>query len=166
MRPQVERLRSISSPFSADAGRGLFSQGVRYAISGVIVATVYFTVTTVLSLVAKMPFQVALAIGFCLSIFVHFTLQRFFVWTDQRGYALSFRYQVGRYLIAAGAQYAVAATTTSLLPSLLGVSTEAVYIVSALFTASVNFLVFRKRVFHANAVVTEVGPLSAVVEDD
>jgi putative flippase GtrA len=127
---------------------GVFGQGLRFALSGVIVALVYLLTTTLLALVLSLPFQVALPIGFCLAIGVHFTLQRYFVWGHGEHFALTFRRQAGRYLVLAGTQYAVTAASTSLLPSALGLSTEAVYLITVLFVSVINFMVFRNGIFH------------------
>lgn len=136
--------------FARDSG--IFGQGVRYALTGGIVSVVYLSATTMLALVAGMPFEVALPIGFGLSLLVHFTLQRVFVWKHGDEFALPLRHQVGRYLTLAGSQYALTAASTSLLPSAVGLPTEVVYLATALVITSTNFLFFRHRVFHAKAI--------------
>lgn len=127
---------------------GLAGQGVRYALAGVVVALVYLLATTLLAVVVGLPFQVALPIGFALALGVHFTLQRLFVWVHEEEFALPFQHQARRYLVVAGAQYGVTATTTALLPGVLGLSTEVVYLITVLLLASANFLLFRTVVFH------------------
>jgi len=139
-----EFLRALKTPESGVAG-----QGVRFALSGGVVALVYLATTTVLAEVAGLPFQAALAIGFGVAIAVHFTLQRFFVWTHHGEFALPLGHQVGRYLAAAAVQYGITAASTALLPSALGVSTESVYLVTVAVVFSANFLVFRYGIFHA-----------------
>lgn len=132
-----------------DPDSGLLGQGVRYAISGCIVATVYLGVTTLLADVVGLRFQIALAIGFCCGISVHFTLQRFFVWVHQEEFALPFRHQAGRYLLLSGAQYGLTAASTALLPGALGLPTELVYVATVAILVCTNFIVFRHGVFHA-----------------
>jgi putative flippase GtrA len=127
---------------------GLAGQGVRYAASGVVVALVYLITTTVLAEVVGLPFQVALPIGFMTALGVHFTLQRFFVWVHEEDFALPFAHQARRYLVVAGAQYAITAATTSLLPGALGLPTEVVYLITVLLLATANFMLFRTVVFH------------------
>ena len=127
---------------------GLAGQGVRYAASGVIVGLVYLITTTVLAEVVGLPFQVALPIGFVTALGVHFTLQRLFVWVHEEDFALPFAHQARRYLVVAGAQYAITATTTSLLPGVLGLPTEVVYLITVLLLATANFMLFRAVVFH------------------
>jgi putative flippase GtrA len=129
----------------------LRGQGLRFVLVGGVVAAVYLLVTTFLSVVVGVSFQVALAIAFCFAIALHFTLQRMFVWAHDEGFALSLRKQMGRYLPAVGAQYCVTALVTALLPSRLGVSTEAVYVITALLLAVGNFMIFRHKVFHSPA---------------
>jgi putative flippase GtrA len=133
---------------------------VRFALAGGTVALVYLTTTLVLAEVVGMPFQVALVIGFCVGLIVHFTLQRVFVWTHYEEFALPLHHQAGRYLIVAGAQYGVTAASTALLPTALGVSTEIVYLVTVAVVLSVNFLVFRYRIFHAKPAATDPAPPS------
>jgi putative flippase GtrA len=127
---------------------GLLGQGVRYALAGVLVALVYVLSTTFLAVVIGMPFEAALPIGFCLSLTVHFTLQRLFVWVHHEEFALPFRHQAGRYLALAGAQYGVTAASTSLLPAALGLSPEVVYLITVPVVTTANFLVFRNGIFH------------------
>ena len=66
--PAVRILRSPSS--------GLLARGVRYGLAGAAVALVYLSTTTVLAEVVRIPFQIALAIGFSVALIVHFTLKR------------------------------------------------------------------------------------------
>jgi putative flippase GtrA len=136
--------RSLRSPSS-----GLLGQGVRFALAGGTVALVYLGTTTVLADVVGMPFQAALAIGFCVGLMVHFTLQRVFVWTHHEEFALPLRHQAGRYLAVAAMQYGVTAASTSLLPSALGLPTEIVYLATVAVILCTNFLVFRHGIFHS-----------------
>ena len=133
----------------------LFGRGARFALSGCIVTGVYLATTTLLASVIGLPFQIALAIGFCSGLVVHFTLQRVFVWVHSDGFALPFRHQIGRYLLAAGSQYGLTVLSTSLLPPLLGISTEIVYLVTVALATSLSFLVFRRLIFHAKPVTSD-----------
>jgi putative flippase GtrA len=139
-------VRTLKTPES-----GLLGQGVRFALSGGTVALVYLATTTVLAEIAGMPFQAALAIGFSVGLVVHFTLQRWFVWTHHEEFALPLGHQLGRYLAIAAVQYGVTAASTGLLPSALGVSTEIVYLATVAVVVSTNFLVFRNGIFHAKS---------------
>lgn len=137
-------VRLIRSPDS-----GAIGQGARFVLAGGVVALVYLTTTTVLADVFAVPFQRALFIGFVAAVCVHFTLQRFFVWVHHAQFALGVREQVGRYLLVAVCQYVLTAMSTSVLPGALGVPVTLVYLVTAPTLTTVNFLVFRSRVFHA-----------------
>ncbi len=137
-------LRDIRSPKS-----GLLGQGLRFVLSGGFVALVYLTTTTLLHSELAVPFQIALAIGFALGMVFHFTLQRLFVWRHPGQFALPAHRQVARYLLVAGTQYGVTALSTARLPGLLGVPVEVVYLTTILIVTSINFVVFRGRIFHA-----------------
>jgi putative flippase GtrA len=125
------------------------AQAVRFAITGVVVATVYIAVTTFLSQASHIQFQIALAIGWCIGMSVHFTLQRTFVWAREGRFALPFGRQVRRYLLVAGSQLGLTAASTAMLPSVLGLPVEAVYLATAAALTSLNFVAFRHGVFHA-----------------
>jgi putative flippase GtrA len=145
--------RAAVRPFLTRALRepdpGILRQGLRFALAGGTVAVVYLTTTTVLAEVLGLAFQAALAIGFCVAVLMHFTLQRLFVWTHHDEFALPLRHQVGRYLTYAAAQYGATAAATALLPSLLGVSAEIVYLATVAVIVCSNFAVFRYGIFHA-----------------
>jgi putative flippase GtrA len=141
-------LRRLLTPAS-----GLLGQGTRYALAGAFVGVVYLSTTTLLAVVVGLPFRQALPIGFAVQLVVHFTLQRRFVWVHDDEFALPFRRQARRYLIVAGAQLGVTAATTSLLPPVLGLSTEVVYLISAVLQTAANFLLFRNVVFHPDRAV-------------
>ena len=89
-------LRTLTTPES-----GVLGQGVRFVVSGGTIALVYLATTTILASVVGLPFQLALAIGFSVSIALHFTLQRLFVWTHHEEFELPLHHQVGRYLTVA-----------------------------------------------------------------
>jgi len=112
------------------------------------VTVVYLAVTTVLSQVVGLPFQLALALGFVSALLLHFTLQRLFVWVHEDGFALPLRHQVGRYLAMAGAQYGVTAASTAILPGVLGVATELVYLATMAVATTSGFLIMRFIIFH------------------
>lgn len=139
--------QSVLSIRSLDSG--ILGQGIRFASVGVVVTLIYVTTTTVLTDIFGVPFQLALAFGLATAICVHFTLQRLFVWVHHAQFALGVRGQLSRYLPVAGIQYAITATSTLLLPGALDVSVTIVYLVITPTLTVVNFLFFRRRVFHA-----------------
>lgn len=132
-------------------GSGVLAQGARYALTGGTVTIVYLGSTTLLADVAGLPFQVALAIGACIGVSVHFTLQRLFVWAHRDEYALPLRHQAARYLVFAGVQYGLTAISTAVLPAALGLPVELVYLATVALLVSLNFLVFRNVIFHPKA---------------
>jgi putative flippase GtrA len=129
----------------------LFGQGVRYLLTGGTVTVVYLGTTTVLADLLGLPFQLALAIGACAGVSVHFTLQRLFVWAHRDDYALALPHQAARYLVFAGVQYGLTAASTALLPTALGLPVELVYFATVATLVSINFLVFRNVIFHPKA---------------
>jgi putative flippase GtrA len=155
-RPQFTVSRAQTGPTAAtrlashlrSPQSGLLGQLVRFGLTGGLVTLLYLTVTTVLSKIVGLPFEVALAIGFLSAIFLHFTLQRLFVWVHEDGFALPFRHQVGRYLLMAGAQYGGTAASTAILPGVLGVDTEIVYLATMVVATTTGFLVMRFIIFH------------------
>jgi putative flippase GtrA len=149
--------RSLRSPDS-----GTLGQGLRFAISGGIVMLVYLATTTLLASVVGLHFQLALAIGFCAGLLVHFTLQRVFVWTHHEEFALPLHDQIGRYLLVAGAQYGLTAASTALLPAALGVPTEAVYLATVAVIVCANFIVFRHGIFHAKPASRAEPPVARI----
>lgn len=144
---------------------GLLGQGTRFAIAGGTVMVVYLSTTTVLADVAGLPFELALAIGFCVGLMVHFTLQRRFVWVHAEEFALPLHHQAARYLTVAGIQYGLTAASTAVLPRELGLPTEIVYLGTVAAITATNFVVFRNGIFHAKASLPD--PLGApFVEQD
>jgi putative flippase GtrA len=139
-------LRNVRSP-----QWGLAGQGFRFALAGSLVAGVYVGVTTVLHDVFDVRFQLALVVGFSVGVAVHFTLQRVFVWRHHAGFALPIHHQAIRYLGIGLAQYGLTALSTSQLPSMLSLPVEVVYVATVCVLAGLNFVLFRGRVFHADA---------------
>jgi putative flippase GtrA len=139
-------LRDIRSP-----DWGLAGQGIRFAVSGVLVASVYISVTTLLHEVLGVRFQIALASGFLAGLALHFTLQRLFVWRHHQSFALALHQQAARYLLICFTQYGITALSTARLPGLLGLPVEVVYLMTVFTITGINFVLFRGRVFHGVA---------------
>ena len=136
-------IRDVRSPEWGIAG-----QGLRFLLSGALVALVYATVTILLNDLLGLPFELALVIGFLVSVTLHFTLQRLFVWRHNESFALAGGAQAVRYLAVCITQYGLTALSTSQLPSLLGVPVDPVYLTTIIAIGVINFAVFRTRVFH------------------
>jgi putative flippase GtrA len=127
---------------------GLVGQGTRFALAGGAVALVYLLTTTVLAVLVHLPFQLALAIGFCCGLVLHFTLQRTFVWTGRGDFALPLRRQTVRYLLVSGTQYGLTAVGTPLISSAVEIPTEASYLLLVAILVSTSFVMFRHVIFH------------------
>jgi putative flippase GtrA len=140
-----EKIAHLLSPHSGTVG-----QVIRFGVAGGSVALLYLTVTTVLSQVLGVPFELALVIGFVSGLLLHFTLQRVFVWMHHEEFALELPHQVRRYLMMAAAQYATTAASTALLPGALGISTEIVYLATMAIVTAAGFLIMRLVIFHAD----------------
>ncbi len=115
-----------------------------------VVSLVYFGTTLGLRHFAGLPFPAAIAVGVVVALALHFQLQRRFVFRG-REFALSGAEQARRYAVLATAQWAVASAATSLLPDVLGVSTEIVYVGVTVVLSVTIFLLLRARIFHVEA---------------
>src|SRR4051812_38262984 len=105
------------------------AEPLRFAIVGAATATTYFVLTLLLVGALDAPIQLAMVIAYPLSLVVHFSGQRWFVFRSTRGFALAMQHQAGRYLLIGGAQLALSLVLTSLLPGWLGVDERVVYLV-------------------------------------
>jgi len=129
-------------------------QGVRYAITGGAVSAVYLLTTLSLANFGGLPFQVALLIGFIVAVTTHFVAQRLFVWRHDEAFALPLRQQAVRYLPISLAQYGLTAVSTSVLPHVLGLPTDLVYLATAPCLTLLTFVMMRTHVFHPEERVT------------
>lgn len=150
-----------TSNWSNLAQQPIARQGARFAVAGGTVAMVYLGVTLLLSDVAGLPFEAALPIGYAVGISIHFTLQRFFVWTHDAGYALALHAQLARYVCLALAQYGITAAVTAELPQRIGVPKDLVYVVTAGTLTVVTFLLFRTNIFHHDVEEPNAEPIGA-----
>jgi putative flippase GtrA len=149
VRPLARSLDLIGYLCSADSGAK--GQLARYGVAGGLVTAVYVTVTTVLAQLVELPFEVALVSGFLLALAVHFTLQRRFVWSTHAGFDLAMRHQVIRYLTMMGTQYGCTAASTALLPGVLGLPTELIYVATVAVVAASGFLIMRFAIFYGKS---------------
>jgi putative flippase GtrA len=143
---------------------GLTAQGLRFVLAGGAVFLVHLSATTVFAVVVGLPFQVALLAGYGVAIVVHFSMQRLFVWTHREGFALSLQRQLGWYLLVSAAQYGVTALSTLLLPPVLGISAEAVFLIVVPAQAVVNFILYRNGIFHPPSPHADAGELCVAGE--
>lgn len=127
----------------------LRAQAVRFVLAGGIAAVVYIAITTFLAEALHLQFQIALVIGWLTGVGVHFELQRKFVWAPHETFALPIGHQILLYLLMCGSQFALMLASTAVLPGVLGVPVEIVYLASTAVLALVNFVMFRNKIFHA-----------------
>jgi putative flippase GtrA len=123
---------------------------VRYAISGSFSTLTYIALTLLVAGPLDVPIQIAIPISYATALVLNFTLQRRFVFPTEDGFALGRGSQLRRYVVAVLVQYGVTATSTAVLPDLLGVPETDVYVVTVLFLAVCAFLTLRSLVFHPN----------------
>jgi putative flippase GtrA len=124
---------------------------IRYGIAGATVAAVYLGVPLFLDGALGAPIQVGIALGYVLAIALHFNLQRHFVFRHVPDFALSGRQQIGRYVAIGAVQYPTTALATAFLPSALGLSARATFVIVTLAISLTFFLVLRRHVFHPSS---------------
>ena len=139
---KLDRLREVRT----DASR--HAVAFRYVLVGGISAGVYLGLGLLLSGPAGLPIQLAIPLAYAVSLLVHFSFQRYFVWAHREEYALAASGQGVRYLLIAGTQYVMTALATAFLPDVLGVSEQIVFVVGAVLAALIVFTVLRLHVFH------------------
>ncbi len=110
----------------------LAGPGVRFVISGTVIALVYLGVPYFLNAGAGVPIEAAIPIAYFLAIVLHFTLQRTFVFRHVTEFALTARGQIKRYCMAASVQYPTTAIATAVLPGLLRLPQRDTYVIVTL----------------------------------
>jgi len=121
---------------------------LRYAISGSFTTLTYIALTLLVSGPLDVPIQIAIPLSYASALVLHFLLQRHFVFPTEEGFALARGAQLRRYVAAVVVQYGVTATSTAILPRVLGVPERDVYVVTVLTLAVIAFLTLRSLVFH------------------
>ena len=140
-------MRSLRARLSHDLTGPL----IRYGIAGGCVALVYLAVPLLLHDVVGLPIEAAIPIAYALALTLHFNLQRYFVFSHVDEFALTTRQQIGRYGMIAAVQYPTTALATAFLPGLLGVSSDAAFLIITLTISLTAFLLLRGHVFHPTA---------------
>ena len=121
---------------------------LRYAISGSFSTFTYIVLTLIISGPLDVPIQIAIPVSYATALVLNFTLQRHFIFPSDEGFALNRGAQLRRYIPAVLTQYAITATSTAVLPQLLGVPEHEVYVATVLVLALIAFLTLRSLVFH------------------
>jgi putative flippase GtrA len=150
----VSTVTAVSVDVKVDRRTFLLSliswETVRYAISGSSSTLTYIALTLLVSGPLGVPIQLAIPVSYASALVLNFTLQRHFVFPAQGGFVLGRGSQLRRYIVAVLVQYGVTATSTAVLPHLLGVPETDVYVVTVLILAVCAFLTLRSFVFHSN----------------
>jgi putative flippase GtrA len=131
----------------AVSGRGRRHRVARFAVTGATVAVYSLAVMTVLVVATPLPTQVCLALTYATALFLHFTLNRRWVFASHTGYRLHLSAQGARYLTVALAAYCVTALALATIPGATGAPTLLVYYVVAATLAAFSFLALGRWVF-------------------
>jgi putative flippase GtrA len=121
---------------------------VRFLVTGGSVAVLHLALVGGMVLL-DVPIQIALVAAYLVSLCVHFTLNREWVFATRDGYAFGLSGQGIRYLVAAGTGYAGAAAGTALLPDALGVSEFVAFLIATAAMTSINFLFLHLWIFRS-----------------
>jgi putative flippase GtrA len=123
----------------------------RFALTGTVVAALYFGLLTALVIFADVPPQVALIVAFVSAVVVHFTMNRQFVFGSETTYALHLTGQGIRYLGVVLASYVINALALAILPELTGLHELVVVALTTGAVTAFTFLTLRDWVFRASA---------------
>jgi putative flippase GtrA len=123
-------------------------QVLRFVVSGATVALVYLGLGLLLSGPFGVPIQIAIPISYVISVLFNYSMQRWFVFAHSDEFALSKQAQFVRYVQIGAAQYVLTALATAVLPDVLGLDEQVVYVATALIAAAITFVVLRMIVFH------------------
>lgn len=124
-------------------------QVIRFVLSGGTVALVYLGLGLLLSGPLGVPIQIAIPVSYVVSVLFNYSMQRWFVFAHSDDFALSRGAQFVRYVQIGAIQYAITAAATAVLPGVLGIDEQIVYVATALIAAAITFVVLRFVVFHA-----------------
>src|SRR3954453_20942197 len=116
------------------------AQPLRFAMVGATTALTYFALTLLFVGALGVPIQLAMVVAYPLSLLVHFSGQRWFVFNSPDGFALAMHHQAGRYVLVGGAQLAVSLVATTVLPPMLGVDDRIVYVSVTLALTVIGYL--------------------------
>jgi putative flippase GtrA len=125
-------------------------QALRFVLSGGTVAVVYLGLGLLLSGPLGVPIQIAIPVSYVISVLFNYSMQRWFVFAHSDEFALSRQAQFLRYVQIGAAQYALTALATAVLPDVLGLDEQVVYVATALIAAVITFIVLRLVVFHGS----------------
>jgi len=119
---------------------------LKWVLTGGTVTAVHLGIVTGLVL-AGVPIQAALAMAYVVSLSLHFTLNRQWVFATADGYAFHLSGQGLRYACTAVASYALTALGVAVLPGLLGIPELAAFFLTTAIVACVSFLALHLWIF-------------------
>jgi len=121
---------------------------LRFLVTGGSVAALHLGLVSAMVLLG-VHIQAALIVSYAVSLTVHFTLNRQWVFATDQGYAFHLTLQGVRYLCAAAISYAGSAAAVALLPGPLGLPDLAVFFLATGAMTCVTFVVLHLWVFRA-----------------
>lgn len=122
----------------------------KFAFSGGLVAAVHLGLVSLLVAVDT-PIQAALAMAYVVTLLVHFTLNRQWVFASRSGYAFHVSQQGARYLLVAAFSYASTALGVAVLPGTLDIPELVAFFLTTGVMACVSFLLLHLWIFRAGA---------------
>jgi putative flippase GtrA len=126
----------------------------RFLATGGIVAVIHLGLVSAMVLFG-VHIQVALIASYLVSLTIHFTLNRQWVFASDHGYAFHFTLQGMRYLATAILSYACTATALAVVPDALGLADLAVFFLATGAMAIVSFVLLRTWVFRSAPEATK-----------
>ncbi|MDA0171546.1 GtrA family protein [Solirubrobacter taibaiensis] len=124
------------------------AEPLRYVMVGGLTVVTYIGLTLVFAGGLDLAIQLAMLCAYSLSLGLHFTGQRLFVFQTRSGFELAMHHQARRYLLLGGAQISLSLTATTFLPGVIGVDERIVYAVATVVLAIASYLMLRFHVFH------------------
>ena len=119
---------------------------VRFVLTGGSVALIHLSLVSAMVLLG-IDIQLALILSYLVSLTIHFTLNRQWVFANDQGYAFRLSLQGLRYLCTAALSYAVTAAAIAFLPGVLGLPELAVFFLVTGAMACVTFVILQLWVF-------------------
>jgi len=121
---------------------------VRFVVTGGSVAAIHLGLVSALVLLG-VHIQVALIASYVVSLAVHFTMNRQWVFATEGGYAFRLSNQGLRYLAAAAFSYGGSAAAVAVLPGVLGIPELAAFFLATGAMAALTFVILHLWVFRA-----------------
>jgi putative flippase GtrA len=126
----------------------------RFLATGGIVAVVHLSLVSAMVLLG-VDIQLALIASYVVSLSIHFTLNRQWVFATDQGYVFHFTLQGARYLATAGLSYGCTAAALAVLPDALGLPELAVFFLASGVMAVVSFVLLNTWVFRSGPRAAE-----------